>query len=126
MSGCSMESTSSQRPNGNHLRKVAVELREIASRCQFRGARQELRDLAKRFERRADHFENAIVRYSSTGFGQQQPIRDLGTALVTHFNVIVYGRAHLALLLSPTLTRSEKASYQKRALTGRFSAAEPE
>lgn len=126
LSRCSGESTCSQRPDGDHLRKIALELRDIASRCQFRGARLELRDLAMRFERRADHFDNPTVRRSSTGVEQAQPVRDLGADLVIQVTVIVCRRAYLALLLSPTSTHSEKARTQKRAPNGRFMAAEAE
>jgi hypothetical protein len=94
----SIVSPCSQGPSGNHLRKVALELRDIASRCQFRGARLELRDLAKRFERRADHFDNATLRCSSAGIEQAQPLRECD--LVIEVKVVVYHRAHPALLRS--------------------------
>jgi hypothetical protein len=46
------------RPDGMHLRDIALELRDLASRCQFPRARLELRDLAVQFERRADHLDD--------------------------------------------------------------------
>jgi hypothetical protein len=46
------------RPDGAHLRDIALELRDLGSRCQFPRARLELRDLAVQFERRADHLDD--------------------------------------------------------------------
>jgi hypothetical protein len=52
------------RPDGAHLRGVALELRDLASRCQFPRARLELRDLAMQFERRADHLDDVTEQRS--------------------------------------------------------------
>jgi len=52
------------RPDGAHLRGIALELRELASRCQFQRARLQLRDLAVQFERRADHLEDVTEQRS--------------------------------------------------------------
>jgi hypothetical protein len=50
------------RLGGAHLRGIALELRDLANKCRFPRARLEVRDLAVRFERRADHFDEAIER----------------------------------------------------------------
>jgi len=52
------------RPDGPHLRGIALELRGLASRCQFPRARYELRDLAVQFERRADHLDDVTEQRS--------------------------------------------------------------
>jgi hypothetical protein len=52
------------RPDGAHLRDIALELRDLASRCQFPRARLELRDLAVQFERRADHLDDVTEQRS--------------------------------------------------------------
>src|SRR5215469_7465783 len=52
------------RPDGAHLRGIAFELRDLASRCQFPRARLELRDLAVQFERRADHLDDVTEQRS--------------------------------------------------------------
>ena len=52
------------RPDGAHLRGIALELRGLASRCQFPHARYELRDLAVQFERRADHLDDVTEQRS--------------------------------------------------------------
>jgi hypothetical protein len=52
------------RPDGAHLRGIALELRHLASRCQFPRARLELRDLAVQFERRADHLDDVTEQRS--------------------------------------------------------------
>jgi hypothetical protein len=44
-------------PNGGHYRNLAGNLRLVARECRFPNARQELLDLAARYERRADHFD---------------------------------------------------------------------
>jgi len=44
-------------PNGGHYRNLAGKLRLVARECRFPNARQELLDLAARYERRADHFD---------------------------------------------------------------------
>jgi hypothetical protein len=43
--------------NGGHYRNLAGRLRLVARECRFPNARQELLDLAARYERRADHFD---------------------------------------------------------------------
>jgi len=45
------------RPDSEHYREMARKLRELAREFQFPGARQELLDLASRFERRADSLD---------------------------------------------------------------------
>jgi len=52
MTSPNMTSTSSQ-----DYRELAIELREIARRCRLPGARREILNLALRFERRADYFD---------------------------------------------------------------------
>jgi hypothetical protein len=52
------------RPDGAHLRGIALELRHLASRCQFPRARLELRDLAVQFERRADSLDDVTEQRS--------------------------------------------------------------
>ena len=46
-----------------HYREIASKLRDIARQCRFPGARQEILDLASRYERRADNLDarNAAV-----------------------------------------------------------------
>jgi hypothetical protein len=45
------------RPDREHYREMARKLRELAREFRFPGARQELRDLASRYERRADSLD---------------------------------------------------------------------
>jgi hypothetical protein len=45
-------------PDGGHYREMARELRQLAHRCRFPGARRELLNLAASFDRRADHFDS--------------------------------------------------------------------
>src|SRR5580692_1220264 len=45
------------RPDSEHYREMARKLRELAREFQFPGARQELLDLASRYERRADSLD---------------------------------------------------------------------
>ena len=45
------------RPDGDPYRDVARRLRELAREFRFPGARQELLDLALRYERRADNLD---------------------------------------------------------------------
>jgi hypothetical protein len=52
---------------GEHYRKIASKLREIARECRFPGARREILDLASRLERRADDLDS---RSGSAGSGQ--------------------------------------------------------
>ena len=52
MTSPNMTSTSSQ-----DYRELAIELREIARRCRLPGARREILNLALRYERRADYFD---------------------------------------------------------------------
>jgi hypothetical protein len=47
----------SPQPNGEHYREVARRLREVARECRFANARQEILNLAARYDRRADHFD---------------------------------------------------------------------
>ena len=41
----------------HHYRELASKLRDIARQCRFPGARQELLDLALRYEGRANHLD---------------------------------------------------------------------
>jgi hypothetical protein len=43
--------------DGQHYREMATKLRELARQCRFPGARQEILDLASRYEVRADHLD---------------------------------------------------------------------
>ena len=43
--------------DGAHFREIAHELRTLARRCRYPGARKELLELAASFDRRADHFD---------------------------------------------------------------------
>ena len=45
------------RPDSEHYREMASKLRELAREFRFPGARQELLDLALRYERRADNLD---------------------------------------------------------------------
>jgi hypothetical protein len=42
---------------GQHYRELASKLRDIARQCRLPGARQELLDLALRYEGRANHLD---------------------------------------------------------------------
>ncbi len=53
--------------DSEHYRDMARKLRELARRFRFRGARQEVVDLALRYERRADDLD---ARSASGGLGQ--------------------------------------------------------
>ena len=53
--------------DGDHYREIARQLRELARRFRFPGARQELLDLALRYERRANHLD---ARSSAEGSAQ--------------------------------------------------------
>ena len=44
-------------PDSEHYREMARKLRELAREFRFPGARQELLDLASRYERRADSLD---------------------------------------------------------------------
>jgi hypothetical protein len=45
------------RPDSEHYRGMARKLQELARNVNFSGARQELLDLASRYERRADSLD---------------------------------------------------------------------
>jgi hypothetical protein len=51
-------------PDSEHYREMARKIRELARHFRFAGARQELLDLALRYERRADSLD---ARNSSAG-----------------------------------------------------------
>jgi hypothetical protein len=55
--------------DSGHYREVASKLREIARSCRFPGARQEILNLALRYERRADNLD---ARSQSTGSEQDR------------------------------------------------------
>src|ERR1700676_4316680 len=44
--------------DSQHYRVIASKLRDIARQCRFPGARQEILDLASRYERRADSLDS--------------------------------------------------------------------
>jgi len=52
------------RPNGAHLRVIALALRDLATRRQFASDGLELRDLAVQFERRADLLDDVAEQRS--------------------------------------------------------------
>ena len=56
--------SSAARSDSEHYREVALKLRELARRFRFRGAPQELLDLALGYERRADDLD---ARNASAG-----------------------------------------------------------
>jgi hypothetical protein len=45
--------------HSEHYREMARKLRELARRCRFQGIRQDLLDLALRYEGKADQLEAA-------------------------------------------------------------------
>ena len=51
------EPAAAPRLDSQHYRELASKLREIARQCRFPGARQEILDLASRYERRANHLD---------------------------------------------------------------------
>jgi hypothetical protein len=53
--------------DSEHYKEMARKLRELAREFRFRGARQEVLDLALRYERRADGLD---ARNASTGSGR--------------------------------------------------------
>jgi hypothetical protein len=53
--------------DSEHYREMALKLRELARQFRFRGARQEVLDLALRYERRADDLD---TRNASAGSGR--------------------------------------------------------
>ena len=55
--------------DSQHFRELAAKLRDIARQCRFPGARQEILDLALRYEGRADHLDAR----SSVGGSTQNP-----------------------------------------------------
>ena len=55
--------------DSQHFRELARKLRDIARQCRFPGARQEILDLALRYEGRADHLDAR----SSVGGSIQDP-----------------------------------------------------
>jgi len=54
--------------DGQHYRELASRLRGIARHCRLPGARQELLDLALRYEGRADHLD---TRGTAGGSGEE-------------------------------------------------------
>jgi hypothetical protein len=51
--------------DSEHYREIASKLREIARQCRFPGARQEILDLALRYEGRANHLDTRDARAAS-------------------------------------------------------------
>ena len=49
--------TGAPRLDSQHYRELAIKLRDIARQCRFPGARQEILDLASRYEVRANHLD---------------------------------------------------------------------
>jgi hypothetical protein len=58
--------SSAAQSDSGHYREMARKLRELARQFRFRGARQEVLDLALRYERRADALDE---RNASVGSG---------------------------------------------------------
>jgi hypothetical protein len=46
--------------DGDHYREMAGKLRELARQAHSPGMRRELVDLAKRYDRRGDHFDRRV------------------------------------------------------------------
>ena len=55
--GLSVSETQVAAANGDHCREVAGKLRELARTTRLPGIRRELADLARRYDRRGDHFD---------------------------------------------------------------------
>ena len=55
--GLSVSETQVAVANGDHCREVAGKLRELARTTRLPGIRRELADLARRYDRRGDHFD---------------------------------------------------------------------
>ena len=51
------EPAAAPRSDSQHYRELATKLRDIARQCRFPGARQEVLDLASRYEVRANHLD---------------------------------------------------------------------
>ncbi len=51
--------------DSQHYREIGSKLRDIARQCRFPGARQEILDLASRYERRADNLDARNARAGS-------------------------------------------------------------
>ena len=51
------EPTAVPRLDREHYRELATKLRAIARQCRFPGARQEILELASRYEGRANHLD---------------------------------------------------------------------
>ena len=47
--------------DGDHCREIAGRLRELARITRLAGMRRELVDLAKRYDRRGDHFDHRAL-----------------------------------------------------------------
>jgi hypothetical protein len=62
------EPANAARPDSEHYREMARKLRELAREFRFPGVRQELLDLALRYERRAD----ALDARSAAGLDQDR------------------------------------------------------
>ena len=43
--------------DSEHYREMAAKLKKVARECRFPGARQEILELARRYERMADHLD---------------------------------------------------------------------
>jgi len=52
--------------DSQHYRELASKLRDVARQCRFPGARQEILDLALRYEGRANHFDKRGSAAGST------------------------------------------------------------
>jgi hypothetical protein len=87
------------RPDGAHLRDIALELRDLASRCQFPRARLELRDLAVQFERRADHLDDVTEQRSGAPDrpqpGEQRGFNRENSAMTACVKRDFRGRSHV-------------------------------
>jgi hypothetical protein len=73
--------------NSQDYRELASKLREMAIRCRLPGARREILNIALRYERRADYFDernNRQLRSSGTAHRKRAYVVHLGAGrLVT-------------------------------------------
>ena len=53
--------------DGDHCREMAGKLRELARQTRSPGMRRELVDLARRYDRRGDHFDATVGHFSGRG-----------------------------------------------------------
>lgn len=56
--GITVSEARAEHADGDHCREIAGRLRELAHTARLPGIRRELADLAKRYDRRGDHFDS--------------------------------------------------------------------